>query len=178
MQGMSGNICSKAKHYIQLQTNKVDLSNDNNKLFYTDNITLLQYGHLSSPKTGHTTGGSGRHGAGRTAMRGDAGQNKVPTFRWPWKPTAPLALQRTVNNFSERIFANTNTGNPMLTVEGTKHSVDPRFITDLSAIYHRDCERSSSLAIDQCNDAYGLCKPFFMQGMSGNPAIPEHVLYK
>ena len=69
--------------------------------------------NLSSPKPGHTTGGSGQHVVGRTAGRGDAEQNKVPTFRWPWKPTAPLALQRTVNNCSERLFASTNKGNPM-----------------------------------------------------------------
>ena len=74
-----------------------------------DLITL----YLSSPKPGHTTGGSGRHGAERTAGRGEAGQNKVPTFRSPWKPTAPLALQRTVNNCSERLFASANKGNPM-----------------------------------------------------------------
>ena len=55
---------------------------------------------LSSPKPGHTMGGSGRHGAGRTAGRGDAGQNKVPTIRWPWKPTAPLAFQRNVKKLS------------------------------------------------------------------------------
>ena len=69
--------------------------------------------YLSSPKPGHTAGGSGRHGAGRKAGRGDAGQKKVPTFRSPWKPTAPLARQRTVNNCSERLFASTNRGNPM-----------------------------------------------------------------
>ena len=68
---------------------------------------------LSSPKPGHTTGGSGRHGAGWTAGRVDAGQYKVPTFWWPWKPTAPLALQRNVNNCSERFFASANKGNPM-----------------------------------------------------------------
>ena len=57
--------------------------------------------------------GSGRHDAGRTAGRGDAGQNNVRTFRSPWKPTAPLALQRTVNNCSESLFASTNKGNSM-----------------------------------------------------------------
>ena len=110
--------------------------------------------NLSSPKPGHRTGGSGRQGAGRTAGRGDAGQNKVPTLRWPWKPTAPLALQRTVNNCSERLFASTNKGNPMETVEGTKRPVDPRFISGLSPVYHRDRERSSLQAVDQCTDAY------------------------
>ena len=87
--------------------------------------------NLSSPKPGHTTGGSGRHGAGRTAGRGDAGQNKVPTFRLPWKPTAPLALQRTVNKCSKRPFASKNKGNPMQTAEGTKRPVDHRFIRGL-----------------------------------------------
>ena len=71
------------------------------------------YLNLSSPKPGHTTGGSGRHGARRTAGRGDARQNKVPTFRWSWKPTAPLTLQRTVKNCPERLFARTNKENPM-----------------------------------------------------------------
>ena len=69
--------------------------------------------HLSSPKPEHTTHGSRRHDAGRTAGRGDAGQNKVPTFRSLWKPTAPLAIQRTVNECSERLFASTNKGNPL-----------------------------------------------------------------
>ena len=64
--------------------------------------------NLSSAKPGNTTGGSGRHGEGRTAGRGDAGLNAVRTFRWPWKPTAPLALQRTVNNCSQRFFAPCN----------------------------------------------------------------------
>ena len=76
-------------------------------------LSWMSLRNLSSPKPGHTTGGSGRHGAVRAAGRGDAGQNKVPTFRWPWKPTALLALQRTVNNCFERLFASTNKGNPM-----------------------------------------------------------------
>ena len=46
-------------------------------------VYIYIYIRLWSPKPGHTTGGSGRHGAGRTAGRGDAGQNKVPTVRWP-----------------------------------------------------------------------------------------------
>ena len=55
----------------------------------------------------------------------------------------------------------------MYTGGGTNRPVDPRFITGLSPIYHRDRERSSLLAFDQCTDAYCLCKPFLMQGMSG-----------
>ena len=42
----------------------------------------------------------------------------------------------------------------MQTVEGTKRSVDPRFIPGLSAVYHWDRERSSWVAVDQCTDAY------------------------
>ena len=56
----------------------------------------------------------GSQDAGRTARRGETGQKKVPIFRSPWKPTAPLALQHTVNNCSERIFASTNQINPIL----------------------------------------------------------------
>ena len=99
-------------------------------------------------------GGSGLHGAGRTAGRGDAGQNKVPTFRSPWKPNALLAPQRNVNKFPERALASTNKGNPIQTVEGTKRPVDPRFIRGLSAVYHRDRKRSSLLAVEWCTDAY------------------------
>ena len=68
---------------------------------------------LPSPKPEQTTGGSGRHGARRTVGRGEAGQNRVPTFRSARKATVPLALQGTVNNCSERLFASTNKGNPM-----------------------------------------------------------------
>ena len=58
-------------------------------------ITILHIkSYLSSPKPGQTTGGSGRRSARRTVGRGEAGQNKVPTFR---KATVPLALQGTVN---------------------------------------------------------------------------------
>ena len=42
----------------------------------------------------------------------------------------------------------------MKTVGGTKLLVDPRFIRGLSAVYHRDTERSSLLAVEQCTDAY------------------------
>ena len=69
--------------------------------------------NLSSPKPGHTTGGSGRRSAQRTVGRGEAGQTKVPTFRSASKATVPLALQGTINNCSERLFASTNQGNPM-----------------------------------------------------------------
>ena len=74
---------------------------------------LLGEVYLSSPKPGHTTGASGRHGAQRTAARGEARQNRVPTFRSARKATIPLALQGTVNDCSERLFASTNKGNPM-----------------------------------------------------------------
>ena len=78
--------------------------------------------YLSSSKPGHTTGGSGRQGAGRTAGRGDAGQNNVTIFWMPWKPTAPLALQRTVNNCLERLFASTNKKKSYVNRGGNKTS--------------------------------------------------------
>ena len=65
-------------------------------------------------------GGSGRHGAERTAGRGYAGQKKVPTFLSPWKPTAPLTLQRTVSNCSERLFAKMTKRNLMKIDGGMK----------------------------------------------------------
>ena len=76
---------------------------------------LLQNIHiyLSSPKPRHTTGGSVRRGARRTTGRGRAGQNREPTFRSAREATVPLALQGTMNNCSERLFAITNKGNPM-----------------------------------------------------------------
>ena len=88
--------------------------------------------HLSIPKHGQTMVGLGRHGAEQTAGQGDTGHNKVPTFRSPWKPTAPLALQRTVTNCSECLFASSNEGNPNYTVKETKWPVDPQFICGLS----------------------------------------------
>ena len=50
----------------------------------------------------------------------------------------------------------------------TKPAVDQRFITGLSAVYHRDRERSSLLSADQYTDAYLSPQTLFMQGMSGN----------
>ena len=44
---------------------------------------------------------------------------------------------------------------------GTKPAVDHRFITGLSAVYHRDDKRSSFLAADQCTDAYLVSVNFF-----------------
>ena len=110
----------------------------------------VQLLYLSSPKPGHTPGGSGRHGAGQTAGRGDPEQNKVPTVRWPWKSTAPMALQRMVNNCSERLLASTNKGNLMKTVEGKNIWL----ICGLSPVYHRDEKSSLLLAVDKCNDAF------------------------
>ena len=42
----------------------------------------------------------------------------------------------------------------METVEGTKRPVDPQLTSGSSPVYHRDRERSSLLALDQCTDAY------------------------
>ena len=76
-------------------------------------ISFVRSCDLSSPKPGHTRGGSGRHGARRTVGRGEAGQNRLPTFRSAQEANVPPALQGAVNNCSERLFASTNKGNPM-----------------------------------------------------------------
>ena len=91
------------------------------------NLIKILYGFfmdLSSPKPGHTTGGSGRHGAEQTAGRGDAGQNKVPTFRRPWKPRTKEILCKPVGEQNVRLTRG------------------------LSPVYHRDRECSSLLAVD------------------------------
>ena len=105
MQGMSGNNNNNAN-------SNNDNYNDNNNDNYT-NINNIHNNNLSSPKPGHTTGGSGRRSAQRTVGRGEAGQTKVPTFRSAPKAAVPLALQGTVNNCTERLYASTNKGNPM-----------------------------------------------------------------
>ena len=89
--------------------------------------------YLSNSEPGHTTGGSGTHGAGRTWGPVDAGQNKLSTFRWLWRPIAPLAFQHSVNKCFESLFASTKKENPMCTVKGTKSPFDPQIITGLYA---------------------------------------------
>ena len=123
------------------------------------NTRVFVFDDPSSPKPGHTTGGSGRHSAGRTAGRGDAGQNKVPTFRWPWKPTAPLALQRTVKTVLNVSSQARTRGKKFKPVEERNQPLT----RGLSAVYHQDRKRSTLQAVDQCTDAFlSLCKPFFM----------------
>ena len=75
--------------------------------------------YLSIPNPGRTTGRSGRQGTAWIAVLVDAGQNKVPTFPSPLKLTAPLALQRTVNN---HFFAGKNRGNSIQKTDRTKPS--------------------------------------------------------
>ena len=129
-------------------------------------MVVLSDENLSGPKPGHTTGESGRHGAGRTAGQGDAGLNRVPTFRWPWKPTTPLARQRNVDNCFERFFANTHTRTKENLFEPLKEQ-NVRLTCCLTPVYNRDCKRSPLLAVDHCTDAYCLCKTFSCKACPG-----------
>ena len=111
---------------------------------------------------------AGRRGARRAAGRGETEQNRMPTTRVTRKLAISLARPSIVGNCSELPFASTNTGNPMLTVRGSKLAVDPRFMCDFSAVYSRDRERSF---VPGCRPIYR--HPFvfyiiFMQGISGN----------
>ena len=105
---------------------------------------------LSSPKPALTTSGSGRHFAGQTAGRDDAGQNKVSRLRLPRKPTASLVPQRTINIFSEH-FSQART-KEILCKPLREQSV--LLTIGVSAVYHWDRGPSSLLAFEQCTDAY------------------------
>ena len=59
--------------------------------------------NLSSPKPGHTTGGSGRGGA-RAGRLGGAGQDRTPTHRSAQDTTDPLADQGFAQTCPERFF--------------------------------------------------------------------------
>ena len=101
--------------------------------------------YLSSPKPGHTTGRSGTHGAEWTAGQGNAGRNKVTTFRSPLEQTALVAFQHNVKNCPERFFTSTN---KEILCKPTAERND-LLTRGLSAVYDRDRERSSLLAVDQ-----------------------------
>ena len=87
---------------------------------------MFSVGNLSSPKTGHTTGGSCRYGAKRTAVRGNARQKKIPIFRSPWKPTASLTLQRKQAQTNKILCKTLRKQNVPLTTDLSP--VYPRFI--------------------------------------------------
>ena len=67
---------------------------------------------LSSPKPGHTTGGSGRGGAQRGG-RGGAGRAGTPAGQIAQETTVPLAHQGIEDNCPGRLFGSTNKRNPM-----------------------------------------------------------------
>ena len=75
-------------------------------------------------KHGHTTSWSGRPCAQRTAGRREAGRKRLPTFRSAQEPNVLLALQVTVSNCFEHLFASTNRAIPFQTGERTKTAVD------------------------------------------------------
>ena len=67
--------------------------------------------HLSNPKPGHTTGGSGRSGARRGSGSNGVGQDGTPTDPFALKKTVPFAFQcfpSIENNCPGGFFGNTN----------------------------------------------------------------------
>ena len=86
---------------------------------------------MSSPKLGHTTGGSGRSGARRGGGAGRVGQDGTPTERFAQETAVPCAPQGAIYNCLERPFRSTNNGNPPHVNRWTL--VDDRLISGLSA---------------------------------------------
>ena len=100
--------------------------------------------HLSSPKPGHTTGGSGRggarrgYGAGqdRTGRRQDVSPRRQPSFE-PSKASNTHVLNDSPEARTSEI--------PCIAVE----EPSLRLTSGLSAVYPRDDGRSSFLVADQ-----------------------------
>ena len=105
--------------------------------------------NLTSPKPGHTTGGSGR-GAGWGSWVA-ARQDRTPTEQIAQEVSAPRTFQCMQDTSSEHLPRSTNKRNPMQTVEGTKFALDQRWISGLFAVYQQNKERFVFLAADQCN---------------------------
>ena len=97
----SGNFAFLGRMVTQLD----DMSFVVNQKTYVNNITC----RVQNPDTQR----AGWRSAQRTVGQGEAGQNKVPTFRSASRATVPLALQGTINNSFERLSASTNKENPM-----------------------------------------------------------------
>ena len=69
--------------------------------------TYRTFKDLSSPKHGHTTGGSCQ-GCAWQGRRGGAGQDGTPTDRFAQETTVPLTLQSIKHNCPERFFRSTD----------------------------------------------------------------------
>ena len=107
--------------------------------------------------------------------RGDVGQNKVPTFRWPWKPIAPLAPQRTVKNVLNVSSQARTKKTPCKPVEEQNvrltrrlSAVYPRFITGTASAFR--CWLLTSLPTPIC-----LCKPFSCKACPGSFCLEENM---
>ena len=108
--------------------------------------------NLSSPKPGHTSGGSGRgarRGGGAGSGRTGCQQNCSPRRQGSALPSK-ASTKRRLNVFPEartsEILFKPNAG--------TKSMVDERFTSGLSAVHHRDEKRFLFPAADQWTDAF------------------------
>ena len=123
--------------------------------------------HLSNPKPGHTTGGSGRAGHGGAAERGEpgrVGRRRVCSRRTQPSLVPSRASKTTVLNTSSEAQTGEILCKPL-------EDQNPRLTTDLSAVYHRDERRSLFLAADLYTGAYlSNPKPGHTTGGSGRGA--------
>ena len=110
------------------------------------------FGNLSSPKSGHTTGGSGR-GA---RLGGEAGPGRDADEQFD-----PQTSKKRLLN----VYPEARTSEILLKPMGRYNE---RLTTGLFAVSWRDEERSLVPAADQRTDAILSLKTFFMHGMSGN----------
>ena len=117
--------------------------------------------HLSNPKPGHTTGGSGR-----SARRsGWAGSDKIGCQQ-NYSPRKQKSTVLSKPSKKRRFNVSPEARTSEILSKPTKEQNQP-LINGLSAVYHRD-EKGFFLAAEQWNDAFLSLKTLFMQGMSGN----------
>ena len=117
--------------------------------------------HLSNPKPGHSTGGSGR--SARRSGRAGSGkigckQNYSPRKQ---KSTVPSKASKK-RRFNVSPEARTSEIPCKATAEQNQ-----RLTTGLSAVYPRDEESALFLAAEQWNDAFLFCKPFSCKACAG-----------
>ena len=117
--------------------------------------------HLSNPKPGHTTGGSGR-GARRSSRAGSHRIGCQQNYS-PGKQMSIILWQRRFN-VSQKAQTGEILGKPT-------EEQNQRLTTGLSAVYHRDEKRALFLAADQWNDAFLSLYIIFMQSMSKNNKV-------
>ena len=104
--------------------------------------------HLSNPKPGHTTGGSGR-GARRS---GRAGSGKIGC-RQNYSPRIQRSPVLSKASKKRRFNVSPKARTSEILCKPTEEQ-NQRLTTGLSAVYYRDEKRSLFLAADQWNDSF------------------------